>query len=204
MARAVQGEAMAVIIMALWFILTTISVQPSCSRLRLAAGVGGKWVSVHRGKLPACTLPSCLRSCYAKGLDCRIVSTISIKLSISPKDRFVLPSSFSQARCVHLKWFPALSYCPADIALGLIVPPLPHLIMVRQSMRSGFGARHGSRRRSKASCFVDPALHPVNIPSSPVDSPPLSLARRPIPNSVFQTTHFKFQSNLNRPMITAL
>lgn len=33
--------------------------------------------------------------------------------------------------------------------------------------------------------------------------PPLSPVCKPTPNSAFQTTHFKFQSNLNRPLITA-
>jgi hypothetical protein len=75
--------------------------------------------------------------------------------------------------------------------------------MVRQGGRNRSGGRRGSGKHPTASHSVDPEQSPINLPSSHVDVPPLSPGRKPIPNSAFQTTHFKFQSNLNRPLITA-
>lgn len=75
--------------------------------------------------------------------------------------------------------------------------------MVRQGKRCRSRGRSDSGLHSIASHSVEPQQVPINISPSPEAMPPLSSSRKPIPNSAFQTTHFKFQSNLNRPLITA-
>ena len=50
---------------------------------------------------------------------------------------------------------------------------------------------------------MEPTLGPNNPPPIHEVVPPLNSGRKPTPNSAFQTMHFKFQSNLNRPLITA-
>jgi len=75
--------------------------------------------------------------------------------------------------------------------------------MVRQGGRNRSEGQRGSDKHPTASHSVDPKQLLINLPSSHVDAPHPSHVRKPIPNSAFQTTHFKFQRNMNRPLITA-
>jgi len=70
-ARFTQGDALAVIFMALCFILSTTFAQPPCSRFWHATGL---W------------------SCYAEGRDGRLFYAIGGKLLIAPKFRIALHS----------------------------------------------------------------------------------------------------------------
>ena len=107
MARFVQGDASAVIFMALCFILSTTFAQPPCSRFWLAASL---W------------------SCYAEDLDGRLVYAIGGKLLIAPEFRIGL---HSQARLERTKRSLVLFYSPPAIAPGLIVHSPHRLNMVR-------------------------------------------------------------------------
>lgn len=75
--------------------------------------------------------------------------------------------------------------------------------MKRQGKWNRSGGRQGSGKWPSVSHSVHPAHSPINLTYSQEDLPPSSPSRKPVPNSAFQTTHFKFQSNLNRPLITA-
>jgi len=70
--------------------------------------------------------------------------------------------------------------------------------MVRSGKR-----RRGSGLHSSSSLSVEPEQAPINFPPTHEAVPPLSSRHKPILKSAFQTTHFKFQINLNRPLITA-
>lgn len=71
---------------------------------------------------------------------------------------------------------------------------------------------HGDRKRPRehhdngsqptANSSDNPAHFHANLPPPQANVKPSSPARRPVPNSAFQVTHFKFQSNLNRPLIS--
>lgn len=106
--------------------------------------------------------------------------------------------------CVHWSLvqfghFPASS--PSFFGF-LVYSPL--LVKMRhQGKRNRSGDRQGSGKWPSVSHLADPSHSPINLTSSPEDLPPSSPGRKPVPNSAFQTTHFKFQSNLNRPLITA-
>jgi len=75
--------------------------------------------------------------------------------------------------------------------------------MKRHGKRIRSGDCPGSGKRPLVNPRANPALSPINFSSSPEDLPPSNPPRKPIPNSAFQSTHFKFQSNLNRPLISA-
>ena len=81
---------------------------------------------------------------------------------------------------------------------------LPALLnMVRQSGRNRPRGRHGSGSCPIASCSKNPEQSPVNLPPSQANVHHPSPIRKLILNSAFQTTHFKFLCNLNRPLIFA-
>lgn len=71
--------------------------------------------------------------------------------------------------------------------------------MIRHRMRSHQGRSHGGCRRSQAAQVDDqltpPAFQAMTAPSSP--------SRRPLPYHAFQNYHFRFQSSLLRPIISA-
>lgn len=75
--------------------------------------------------------------------------------------------------------------------------------MVRHRLRSHHGGSQGGRTRPQTAQSVDQRLPSVSPPSSQANSPPPSPTRRPFPHNAFQTTHFKFQSRLNKPIIIA-
>jgi len=203
MVCSVRSKVVVVIIMAILFIPFTIRVQSSCFGPWFDAVFGGKQVSANRGKLRAGSLLSWRWYYYAKGPHGRISTALRGKLSKALEFRIGRFSSPSQAYSVRLYRSLAQSFCPPVVVSGYSVPSPSLLIMVRQSGRNHSGGRRGSGKRSLASHSVDPEQSLVNIPSSHVNVPPPSPVRKPTPNSAFQTTHFKFQSNLNRPLITA-
>lgn len=61
---------------------------------------------------------------------------------------------------------------------------------------------YGDGSRPTASSFDNPDHSPANLSLSHANMQPSSPARRPIPNNAFQTIHFKFQSNLNRALVS--
>jgi len=75
--------------------------------------------------------------------------------------------------------------------------------MKRPGKHTHLGERPGSSKRPSTRPQSNPLLTTINLFSSPEDPPPSNPSRHPIPNSAFQSTHFKFQSNLNRPLISA-
>jgi len=71
------------------------------------------------------------------------------------------------------------------------------LIMVRS------GKRHHSRKRRDTSLHPPVALAVESAPSPVHEAgPSVGSSKKPNPISAFQTMHFKFQSNLHRPLIT--
>ena len=81
--------------------------------------------------------------------------------------------------------------------------PLCRLTMVRHRVRSCHGGSCGGRACSQAAQPIDQPSPPTSPPSSQANSPNPSPSIRPFPHIAFQSTHFKFQSSLNRPIITA-
>lgn len=75
--------------------------------------------------------------------------------------------------------------------------------MKRHGKQIRSGDRPSNGKRPSVNPRANPALSPINLSSSPEDLPPRNPPRKPIPNSAFQSTHFIFQSNLNRPLISA-
>lgn len=85
-------------------------------------------------------------------------------------------------------------FCTGSVKVSVIVST-----MKRPRKRS----RSGERPCPSARPQPTPLLTNINLTSSPEDPPASNPTRHPILNSAFQSTHFKFQSNLNRPLISA-
>lgn len=142
--------------MVIWALLPIVCIMPSCLRFFLALCLCGGRVSANRGSL-------------------------SVALVV----RIVLPSFQSQACSLSLKRFPVVMYCFHAIGSGITVLPFHPLIMVCHCMRSRFCGSHGGHAHSQSVCSVDIPLPPNTLPSSPVNSPPLSPSCRSIPHNAF-------------------
>lgn len=75
--------------------------------------------------------------------------------------------------------------------------------MVRHRMRSRKGGDRGGSTRSQVAHNEALPPPPISPPPSQASSLPPSLPNRHYPHSAFHSNHFRFQSNLNRPLITA-
>lgn len=95
----------------------------------------------------------------------------------------------------------SLGFRPRFFDFSVSVPWIGN--MKHQGKRIRSEDHPGSGKRPSVSHRANPALSPINLSFFPKDLPPRSPPRKPIPNSAFQTTHFKFQRNLNRPLISA-
>lgn len=189
----VQGKVLAFITMVFWAILPTASAPPSCLWPKLDTGLWGRLVSENKGKFSMCIPFSVyLRLGIVVCFDSRFVFGIIGQLSNALAIRPVPFSSHLLACCLCLKSFPVLyhytlvlaSDFPCCISSLLYLPLLNLLIMVCHSLRSHLGGSRGGRGRPQGSRFVN-------------------LASKPFLCHGFQTNHFTFQSNLNRPVITA-
>lgn len=76
-------------------------------------------------------------------------------------------------------------------------------IMVRSGKRKRSGGRRDTRLHPPAGFSLETAAELLSPSPTQEVGPSASSGRKPNPNSAFQTTHFKFQSNLHRPLVTA-
>lgn len=75
--------------------------------------------------------------------------------------------------------------------------------MVRQGGRKRPRGNLGDGSRLSPSSPDNPDHSPANLPPPQVNVQSSNSVRWPFPNNAFQTIHFKFESNLNRPLISA-
>jgi len=107
---------------------------------------------------------------------------------------------------VHYVWHP---YCfnrlcsAVSGVYNLSAPYHLSIIMVHLGKIHCSGKCRDSGLHSSADHSVEPVPGPNNPPPIHEIVPPLSSGHKPILNSAFQTTHFKFQSNLNMPLMNA-
>lgn len=113
------------------------------------------------------------------------------------------PSSPPQPCSLKLDQAPSVLSHPPVKESHFFEHPLHSLAMVQHCMRSHHGGSRGARAHSQAPQSVEQPPLPACPPSSHANSPSFSLSRRPFLQNAFQSTHFKFLSNLNRPIIMA-
>lgn len=101
--------------------------------------------------------------------------------------------------------FLALAFClPIALSAIFVVFVALHFLlnMVHHGDRKRPREHHDDGSRPTTSSADNPAHFHANLPPPQANVKPSSPARRPTPNSAFQATHFKFRSNLNRPLIS--
>lgn len=203
MVCTVQSNIVVVLIMTILLILITPRAQSYCSGPWFHAVSGDRQNSVSEGKIQAGSLLFWKRFYYAKVPHSRISTALRGKLSKAQEFRIEHVSFPSRAYSVCLTQSLFQSFHLPVVVYGYSMPSPSLFIMVRQGGRKRSRGRRGSGKPSMAGHSEDPEQSPINLPSSHVQAPPPSPVRGLTPNSAFQTTHFKFQSNLNRPLITA-
>lgn len=90
--------------------------------------------------------------------------------------------------------------CPCSVG-HTVHNPSPNSLCSGIMVRSG--GRRDTRLHSPAGFALETAAEPLSPSPAQEAEPSASSGRKPKPNSAFQTTHFKFQSNLHRPLVTA-
>lgn len=76
------------------------------------------------------------------------------------------------------------------------------VIMVRSGKRHRSGGRHDNRLHPPVGLAMETVTEPFNPSPAHEAGPSVSSGQKPRPNSAFQTRHFKFKSNLHRPLVT--
>lgn len=164
-------------------------------RLRgeIRAGSGSNWQPFYsscvlRSRIPSTAWGKCSIRCHFNYSG--FVSRFSVSIVFCSVSRF---GSGSLDALRHNSSFRTVSFKVTVIVCT----------MKRPGKRSRSGERPGSSKRPSARPQSTPLLTTINLTSSPEDPPTSNPTRHLIPNSAFQSTHFKFQSNLNRPLISA-
>lgn len=177
------------------FVVSSVGEVEREPRLRgeIRAGSGSNWQLFHSSCILRSGIPSTVwGKCFIRGYlsYSGSVSRISVSIVFCSVYRF---SSGSLGALRHNSGF-------RTVSLKVTVTVCT---MKRPGKRSRSGERPGSSKRPSARPQSTPLLTTIKLTSSPKDPPASNPTRHPIPNSAFQSTHFKFQSNLNRPLISA-
>jgi len=77
------------------------------------------------------------------------------------------------------------------------------ITMVRSGKRHCPEGRRNNSLHPPAGFAMETAPEPINPSLVHEAGPSAGSGRKPLPNSAFQTMHFKFQSNLHHPLVTA-
>jgi len=177
------------------FVLRTEGEAERASSVRgeIRAGSGSNWQRFHstcvlRSGNPSVAWGKWSIRCYIS-YNC---SVSRFRVSIV----FCSAFRFGSVPSVHLRH--NFGFSTGSVEVSVIVST-----MKRPGKRSRSGERPGGSKRPSACPQPTPLLTTINLTSSPDDPPSSNPTRHPIPNSAFQSTHFKFQSNLNRPLISA-
>lgn len=204
-APLMQAEARScllwVIYMELPVVFSTSCVQASGAQFVLQIGCEGENVSGFRGKIQASSglnLQHLHSTCVLhRGAPSVAWGKWFIHCNIS----YICSASWSRASfvyslepTVHLRHSSGFRICSFGFSVSVSN-------MKRPGKRTRSGDRPGSSKRPSVRPPPNPVLTTINLSSSPEDPPPSNPSRKSIPNSAFQSTHFKFQSNLNKPLI---
>lgn len=198
-----RSRLLRAIYMVIPFVFSTSSVQASGAQFVLQLCFDGENAPVFRGEIQACSGLNLQHLNFTCTLHRGTRSVAWGKWFINCNISYICFASRYRASfvcsfepLVHLRHSSRFRLCSLEffVSVGKMKHP---------GKRTRSGDRPGRSKRPSVHPRPNPVLSPINLSSSPEDPPPSNPPRKPIPNSAFQSTHFKFQSNLNKPLISA-